>query len=62
MYSDDLKKASKPVGKSFKTVMKSLRTLNPWKQFMPVFCLVAILHIFIIQFLFYSIKKVAGGY
>ena len=62
MYTDDLKKASKPVRRSLKVVVKSLKTLDPWKQFMPVFWLVATLHIFVIQFLFYSIKKVAGGY
>lgn len=62
MYSDDLKKASKSVRKSFKTVLKSLKTLDPWKQFMPVFWLVATLHLFVIQFLFYSIKKISGGY
>ena len=62
MYKDDLKKASKPIRKSFKTVIKSLKTLDPWKQFMPTFWLVATLHLFIIRFLFYSIKKIAGGY
>ena len=62
MYSDDLKKAGKPVKKSIKTVIKSLKTLDPWEQFMPVFWLVVTLHLFIVRFLFYSVKKIAGGY